>query len=166
MDLDVSFSTSSEEEERQVLGLLMNPTGELLPRGERMWFLLSGMEGGEWKHPKVLCCAPAWIFRWWLPWTAFSHGIMDSRTVRPGWLQNWLFSLCLVPSSVTSKHNVGIPKIGNTQPMTFTLWMNLERHPRKQKEKKYLPFFYSQARGFSLAVIPEEYLELRGNQKH
>lgn len=49
------------------------------------------------------------------------HGIMDARTARPGWLQDWLFSLCLVPSSVASKHNVGIPKIGNTQPMTFTL---------------------------------------------
>lgn len=87
--------------------------------------------------------------------------IMDVRTVRPG----WFFSLCLVPSSVASKHNVGIPKFGNPQSTTFTLWMNLERHPRKLKEKN-LPFFYSQTRGFSLAVIPEGYLELRGNQKH
>lgn len=82
-----------------------------------------------------------------------------------GWLQDWLFSLCLVPSSVATKHNVGIPKFGNTQPMTFTLWMNLERHLRKLKEKN-LPFFYFQTGGFSLAVIPGGYLELRGNQKN
>lgn len=45
--MDVSFSASSEEEGRQVSGLVMDPTGELFPREERMWFLLSGMEGGE-----------------------------------------------------------------------------------------------------------------------
>lgn len=56
-ELDVSFSTSAEEEEGQILGLLMDSTGELFPRGERMWFLLSGMEGVEQQHPKVLCCA-------------------------------------------------------------------------------------------------------------
>lgn len=46
-ELGLSSSTSSEEEERQVLGLLMDSTGELFPRGERMWFMLSGMERGE-----------------------------------------------------------------------------------------------------------------------
>lgn len=111
--------------------------------------LWDGRSGTAASQGAVLCSAPAWIFRWWWPWKTFSHGIMNVRTVRAGWLQYWLFSLCLVPSSVVSKHNVGIPKFGNTRPMTLTFWMHLERPTRKLKEEICL-YFIPRPGGFPL----------------